>query len=637
MRHHIMLLFLSDVKTRTPRDEDGKPLDKELLPFAVYKQGIGECGITNESAVRYLRDQEVDGKRLELDALFAFASKMVQQPIGVPNSSIVPFERTHLEFFKERVAPVLPRIDEDGFFQIVSYDEKQRIPESRRFVLEMAERIMAYVQEKKAQGDEVVLHADLTGGLRHAVMLMLAVMRLLQYNGIEIGKVLYSNYQAKIVDVANDIYSLFHLIAGADEFAQSGSVSAILRYFGYDKIPVKKPEHISTRLHNLLVAMHGFAEEIKVCHYGAFAHAVKALSKALHDFRAGREADDADVNEGMIAQLRFRIMAEYGDILGDKIDDVKLLRWCVNHGYLQQALTLFTERVPEILKARDVVTLSPAFASKVRADMKKDDKRSEIFYLFADYRDKETQEIANDTNDFSQKAKSEYRKIMKTAMSRALKETEAPSFDDVDWKTQLCKVLEKHPLSKLWQEKAREILALEDAPKVRENYERLRAWCANPKAFAGKKPQDEPLWDMLVDALSEKESGAAEEKEAAKKEVLKEAWCKEFHALRYGRKKFEKMAGFVGANMDTKTAERLFSDISLAPGTEKIFAFRHWFEHGDIACRIPQEDFYALLAIYYKLKTERNQSNHAREDSAPGGARKLGKLFKEAFRLLEKL
>jgi hypothetical protein len=633
MRHHIMLLFLSDVKTRTPRDEDGKPLDKELLPFAVYKQGIGECGITNESAVRYLRDLEVDGKRLELDALFAFASKMVQQPIGVPNSSIVPFERTHLEFFKERVAPVLPRIDEDGFFQIVSYDEKQRIPETRRFVLEMAERIMAYVQEKKAQGDEVVLHADLTGGLRHAVMLMLAVMRLLQYNGIEIGKVLYSNYQAKIVEEANDIYRLFDLIAGADEFAQFGSVSAILRYFGYDKIPVKKPEHISTRLHNLLVAMHGFAEEIKVCHYGAFAHAVKALSKALHDFRVGREADDADVNEGMIAQLRFRIMAEYGDILGDKIDDVKLLRWCVNHGYLQQALTLFTERVPEILKARDVVALSPAFESKVRADMKKDDKRSTIFYFFAEYG--ETKGMG-EVDSFLDHAKKAYRKIMQTIMADALDGKEGAFAGEEGWKAQLHERVAEEAAVQFWPERAYGSLNLENEEEVHAIYVKLLAWSRKPEDFKGKDPQ-EALWKNLVDALCEAQIDASAAADEAAKQALKEAWREAFRTQQYGGKKLKRLATFIRNNMKADDADAVFSNVSLRPGTKGIFSFRNWAEQGEIDCRLSSERIYPLLDIYYELKAERNQSNHAREDSAPGGARKLEKLFKEAFRLLEKL
>ena len=39
MRHHIMLLMLSDVKTITPKDKEGNPQPKKLLPFAVYKQG----------------------------------------------------------------------------------------------------------------------------------------------------------------------------------------------------------------------------------------------------------------------------------------------------------------------------------------------------------------------------------------------------------------------------------------------------------------------------------------------------------------------------------------------------------------------------------------------------------------------
>ena len=409
MRHHIMLLLLSDVKT----DRD----HPDRVSMAEYKNGIGPCGVTNESAVRHLLLADDGGSKITLDKIFLFATKKVQKPIKIvqPSPDIAP-GITHLAYFKERIQGVIPSLKED-FFEIISYDEKQPISETRRFVLEMAERIMDYAQVKKAQGDEVVLHADLTGGLRHAVMLMLAVMRLLQYNGIEIGKTMYSDFNKKIVEEANDIYSLFDLIAGADEFAQFGSVSAILRYFGYDKEMLEKPPHISERLHSLLFAMHGFAEEIKVCHYGAFAHAAEELSKALKEFREGREADGADINEGMIAQLRFRVEEEYREILGEKIDDVKLLRWCVNHGYLQQALTLFTERVPEILKTREVLRLSPEFEAKVKATQKKGDKRSTIFYLLAEYAEKNGM---GQVDAFLDKAKKEYPKIMQTIMADAL-------------------------------------------------------------------------------------------------------------------------------------------------------------------------------------------------------------------------
>mgnify|MGYP000907954015 CR=1 FL=1 len=632
MRHHIMLLMLSDVKTITPKDEEGNPLPKKLLPFAVYKQGIKECGVTNESAVRYLLMQKEEGKKLELDALFAFASKMVQSPIGVPDSQIIPFGRTHLEFFKERVSSDLPRMNEPEFFNVVSYDEDQPISETRRFVLDMADCIMAYAQVKKAQGDEVVLHADLTGGLRHAVMLMLAVMRLLQYNGIEIGKVLYSNYQAKIVEEANDIYSLFDLIAGADEFAQFGSVSAILRYFGYDKEMLEKPPHISERLHSLLFAMHGFAEEIKVCHYGAFSHAVEKLSKALKEFREGSEADGSDINEGMIAQLRFRVEEEYREILGEKIDDVKLLRWCVNHGYLQQALTLFTERVPEILKTREVLRLSPEFEAKVKATQKKGDKRSTIFYLLAEYAEKNGM---GQVDAFLDKAKKEYPKIMQTIMADALAGKETVFFGENGWKAQLRKRIAKEPAVQFWRERAYGSLVPENEKGVHEVYEKFLAWRKKPQDFIGKDPVDS-VWEKLADALCEKQVDVPEGADETERGSLKKAWREEFRAQQRGIQKLNMFATFIRNNMGQDVSDAIFSNVSLLPGTKGIFSLRDWTEQGEVICHLSQE-LYDLLAIYYKLKEERNQSNHASEDSAPDGVSDLMKLFEEALPLLEKL
>lgn len=530
MRYHIMLLLLSDVKA------DGK--QPERVSMAKYKNVPEVCGVTNESAVRYLLLPKDGAEQVALDKIFLFATKKVQAPIHIaqPSPDVAPGV-THLAYFKERVKGIVPSLLEEEFFEVVSYDEDQPISETRRSVLEMAERIMAYAEAKKAQGDEVVLHADLTGGLRHAVMLMLAVMRLLQYNGIEIGKVLYSNYPAKIVEEANDIYSLFDLIAGADEFAQFGSVSAILRYFGYDKEMPEKPPHISERLHSLLSAMHGFAEEIKVCHYGALSHAVEKLSKALKAFREGREADGADINEGMIAQLRFRVEEEYKEILGEKIDDVKLLRWCVNHGYWQQALTLFTERVPEILKAREVLQLSPEFAAKVQAKRDKDDKRSEIFYLFADYKDEETKAIGDQVNAFFGKAKQAYRKIMKAMMCDVLKNKNAPSYEETDWDAQLFSALDKQPLLERWREKAMQSLALEDASKVKENYERFRAWCNDPGRFLTGKYEKDLLWEELLGALCEQEVGMDKAEESEKREALCKKWRETFDALKFGKKR----------------------------------------------------------------------------------------------------
>ena len=625
MRHHIMLLMLSDVKTDRSHPE--------RVSMVKYAGDIGDCGVTNESAVRHLLLSKDGDRNISLDKMFLFATEKVLEPIEIEQPSPdVALGVTHFGYFKKRLTDVLPCVEESGFIEVVPYDARMPISETRRFVLEMAERIMDYAEAKKAQGDTVVLHADLTGGPRHAVMLMFAVMRLLQYNGIEIGKVLYSNMGLKIVEEVNDVYGIFDLIAGADEFAQFGSVSAILRYFGYDKKILARPPHISERLHRLLLAMHGFAEEIKVCHYGAFAHAVEELSKALKEFREGSEADGADINEGMIAQLRFRVEEEYREILGEKIDDVKLLRWCVNHGYLQQALTLFTERVPAILTERKILQFTEDFAAKVQASMRETDKRSWVFYLFADYKDSKG---VGQVDAFLDNAKKAYRRIMQAIMADALDGKEAAFSGEEGWAAQLHRSVAKEPAVKYWPERAHESLVLENEEDVRKIYEKLLAWGRNPQEFQGKASADS-LWDSLADALCEKQIDMPEETDETAREALKKEWHENFCAQRYGKTKLKALEKFVRGNMKASTADKIFSNVSLVPGTKELFSFRYCLEQGGISCRIPHEDLYALLDIYYRLKEERNQSNHAREDSKPGGAKELRSLFEEALPLLER-
>lgn len=65
---------------------------------------------------------------------------------------------------------------------------------------------------------------------RHTNMLLLDVIRLLQYHGITIGGIFYSNYQPPAANAAADrmshveeladIYDMLDLITGAKEFMQ---------------------------------------------------------------------------------------------------------------------------------------------------------------------------------------------------------------------------------------------------------------------------------------------------------------------------------------------------------------------------------------------------------------------------------
>ena len=116
---------------------------------------------------------------------------------------------THEALFLERIqsfAAHCVRID---------YDERSQTEESIRQVLTMADTIRTFMESQSWLPEEVALHADFTGGFRHASMMMLSVMQLLKYRGIRTMSVLYSNRNEQQVENVTDIYRMFNLISGA--------------------------------------------------------------------------------------------------------------------------------------------------------------------------------------------------------------------------------------------------------------------------------------------------------------------------------------------------------------------------------------------------------------------------------------
>ena len=391
-----MLCFLSDVKTKD-----------EKISVAEY-QNIGdqkECHTTNESAVRYLlygSNEPVD----KLSRLFLVRTNKVAGNItclvkeqdleGKRTSRYIDYkdkqERTwtHYKYFLHRISELIADTEEIEDVRVrdivehIDFDEDQPIEENMNALIRVASRVRAYAKSVREDDPaaEIVLHVDCTGGMRNASMILVALMRLLQYERIEIGKVLYSNFnrndpQKNRVEEVNPLYSFFDLVAGAEEFVRHGEVTVLNKFF-------EKRER-STHLGTLLNAMQKFAEELKLCHYGDLSEAITVLRDAIHNFPEISPSDvssAAKQNDDLMRQMLGRIQEDYAPILKEKLDDIALIRWCISHNLLQQAMTLFTERVPESLVKSEFLWIQPAYQTDFSNEQKKDSmKRTEAFYL----------------------------------------------------------------------------------------------------------------------------------------------------------------------------------------------------------------------------------------------------------------
>lgn len=348
MTRHIMLSFMSPY-----RDVPQATADSEYYGPNKY-QTTGRQ--TNEPALLYILS------RFKLDKYYFFCSKKVQESLkfdaeGQPRSE----KLSHVDYFKQRL-----EARHQGFAQIMEpllYNEEifseqtltaadgEDFAVNRADMLSvqtMSQKVKEYALPLIADGEDVVMHVDMTGGFRHASMLMLAVVGLLKYSGISIGKVLYTNYDfdkkiGKIEEVT-ETHNIMQLIAGAEAFVAYGSVDVLQKYFD-EKI-------VSAELENLLAAMKNFSDSLKLCRTGAVVGNIKKLGDEIARYE---NFSTVSLEENLFKQLLDRIKLEYASVITGE-NKLNIILWCLKKGFLQQALTFYTEWVPQIIVSKGIVS-----------------------------------------------------------------------------------------------------------------------------------------------------------------------------------------------------------------------------------------------------------------------------------------
>lgn len=314
---------------------------------------------TNESAVRYMY-QLLRGQGKQLDKIFLITSKAARNKVNLAGLD-EPELKSPLDILYE----LMDNLSLSEVCQPIDYDENAAPESCILQVADIAGKIQAYAEEAAgATPCRFLLHADMTGGYRHASMMMLAVLQLLtsitaQESQISFatGRILYANAPSRnekheiirngTVDDVTEIQRMMTLITGADEFVSYGSVKAIESYFANQPEEDKTPE-----LRELLAAMRRFSEAINVCQVGVIRREIKNLGRKIDAFQAAAEAlkkEGGHVQEQLFQSLTSMIRREYGHILQEHASNLDIIQWCIDKNFLQQALTLCTEWLPSVI------------------------------------------------------------------------------------------------------------------------------------------------------------------------------------------------------------------------------------------------------------------------------------------------
>jgi hypothetical protein len=358
MEHHIYLTFLSTLYTKN-NPYNPQKLEKtvvnlsEIAPFDSILQ-------TNESALKYLlHTKRKENTQFKLDKLFFFKSPEMENTFKESNiSSLSVFEDQMRAYIKENKIPIPWEPETINYINCGDIDYIDNLKDS---IIDMSQAIMKYYKEKPSD-DKVILHVDLSGGPRTAIMLMIAIIRLVAFQGIQIGSILYANVNANnnsIVRVyeGTSIYNIYDMITGFAEFNQFGSVDTLTNY-------VNTLENPDDQIKKLIASMGDFSEAVRLSSRGMFQTSMEDIHTVLTDIETAKKETAIDALEGhknfeieALKLMSNKIQNNYKTVLDNKEDDLAYIDWCLANGYLQQALALFVEFVPRAILDSKMILL----------------------------------------------------------------------------------------------------------------------------------------------------------------------------------------------------------------------------------------------------------------------------------------
>lgn len=308
---------------------------------------LGLTYTTNESGLRYVLQNIKKGEKL--DGYVVLVSQKVKDGI------VETTDKTHMAFIKDRTEEILSadfykdKKPEKDIFKPVPFDEGAGTEETIKTVLDTTSKI-----EAVSKGENVNLYIDISGGLRDASILLLITSRILEcFDNIIVKDVIYSKlgptYKTGTIEKHKRMFDLLTLVAGVEEFVTFGSVRSLEKYLATVQ------DEITPEIKATIEAMRNFSEKMQLCRSTDFEEAINELDEALKEFAncfAKKQDEKRNITEKLFDTLYKKIFDKYDALFakGQSRSEKKVsqFRWCLNNGYLQQAMTLITEQTPQI-------------------------------------------------------------------------------------------------------------------------------------------------------------------------------------------------------------------------------------------------------------------------------------------------
>ena len=313
----IILLFLSEYRS------DNEPLNYEVED--IREQGRTFEGTqTNDAPVKYLLHNAADnGDRIEKIVCIVTAKVKEQKSDEKFQKMVNDYIQTD-----QRLSDYYQ--DTKIEFSPVKYNEEIKDTEKRSLdIYSQMSKVLLHEEQSS-------IYIDYTGGLRDTSFLMTIIIRYLEYHNSICKRIVYSNKNKTMICVMDCIYDMFQLLNGVDQFTRTGNAELL------EKCSEKEKDE---KTKDLLEKIVKFSKVMSICDIKAIdEHFLTEIDNGLKNYEknAARASLFSEIFRDMIGIIKKKLYIEAGKSLGYP----ELIRWCLDNNMIQQALTLYIEKMP---------------------------------------------------------------------------------------------------------------------------------------------------------------------------------------------------------------------------------------------------------------------------------------------------
>ena len=290
---------------------------------------------TNEAGTKTILKM-LDSRGEKLDRMICLCSKNVKEDEIVfnPEKNCIypdePCSAVSYEYFKNSIEmyseSVLGKsLPVNDFFRTVDVcdDFEKYVPE-----------VLKHIKP----GDSIYI--DTTGGFRDAIIYLQLIMNLLKCSGIKIEMMIYSKIAGKnsCVMKMSGIEMYYDILDGVNEFVTSGK-SRLLESFArkyagqVDNTPVGE-----------FISRAGkFADSLQLCDLSRLTDITSDIYQTVEKIEKIEKPDSVEsIFQNILPVVKNKFVSDCSDYCS-------IIEWCLDNELVQQALTIYIEKIPEIL------------------------------------------------------------------------------------------------------------------------------------------------------------------------------------------------------------------------------------------------------------------------------------------------